>query len=277
MADNGKKPARSTPNDLYGIRSLVDPYTYDMLTTGMDGQMPNLARNAMPSPEANYPPQAAGIYGYQQFTVPGLRDSNADGFVLSPNDKAPATKLSPATFIAPNASGYTAAHEAEHLLARNGLGSGTRLNGKFDELMGSRDPRFDFVHNAVAAGPYLKEKYGIDDAYFDPKMLKFQGALGPNLFYEQAASLAGVEARHGVDLTKDPVLRKTLFKDKNVRETYNAITGLRQTRLDARDLPPYTRQPEDAPRSSDKPKSKSMVERAKEMLGFAAGGRVRDI
>ena len=79
-----------------------------------------------------------------------------------------------------------------------------------------------------------------------------------------AGAQAGVEAAQNVDLTKDPVLRKTLFKDRDIRETYNAITGLRQTRLDAKDLPPYTRQPEEP----------SMVGKVKKLLGFANGGHV---
>ena len=77
-------------------------------------------------------------------------------------------------------------------------------------------------------------------------MLDFQrehGAL-PNLAFEQMATLASIEAAQGVDLTKDPYLRKNLFKDRKVREVYNALTGLRQTRLDSKDLPPHTRQKE---------------------------------
>jgi hypothetical protein len=62
------------------------------------------------------------------------------------------------------------------------------------------------------------------------------------------------------------VLRKTLFKDKDVRETYNAITGLRQTRLDARDLPSYTRQPELA--------EPGTVDKLKKLIGYANGGYV---
>jgi hypothetical protein len=74
-----------------------------------------------------------------------------------------------------------------------------------------------------------------------------------------------LEQRHNVDLTKDPELRKTLFKDPAVRETYNAITGLRQTRLDPRDLPPHTRQPENEP---------GFMSKLKKLIGFADGGTV---
>jgi hypothetical protein len=119
--------------------------------------------------------------------------------------------------------------------------------------------------------PHLKEKYGIKSAYLDPEMLKFQEKAGrlPNLLYEQLATLASIEDTQGVDLTKDPVLRKTLFKDQDVRETYNALTGLRMTRLDARDLPPMTRVPE---KGSEK--EAGLTDRIKKMLGFSKGGDV---
>jgi hypothetical protein len=90
-------------------------------------------------------------------------------------------------------------------------------------------------------------------------MLKQSGTA----MYEQLATLAGYEAANNVDLTKDPVLRKTLFNNKDVREAYNAITGLRQTKLDARDLPTYTRQPEPG-----------MTDKLKKLIGFAGGGAI---
>ena len=124
-----------------------------------------------------------------------------------------------------------------------------------------------FVNAAIDAAPYLKEKYGLSNAYFDPQQRELQGARTKNLLYEQLASLAGAEVAQGVDLTKDPVLRKTLFKDKDVRETYNAITGLRQTRLDAKDLPPYTRQPETGA-------DVGAVSKIKKLIGLANGGAV---
>jgi hypothetical protein len=71
------------------------------------------------------------------------------------------------------------------------------------------------------------------------------------------------------------VLRKTLFKNKNVRETYNAITGLRQTRLYARDLPPYTRQSE--PTEPTEPAEPGMMDKLKKMIGYANGGYVENV
>lgn len=172
--------------------------------------------------------------------------------------------LSDAIFMSPDADAKTAAHEAEHLMARRQLGGASKINTKFDELIGDKGLRSKFVSAAIAAGPYLTEKYGMESGYFDPKMAKFQGSRAPNLLFEQLAELAAIEQTQGVDLTKDPVLRKTLFKDKDVRETYNAITGLRQTRLDPRDLPPYTRQPE--------PAEPGLAGKLKSMMGFAKGG-----
>jgi hypothetical protein len=58
------------------------------------------------------------------------------------------------------------------------------------------------------------------------------------------ADLVAIEAKTGTDITKDPYLRKNLFKDRETREIFSALTGLRQTRLDAKDLPPHTRQKE---------------------------------
>jgi hypothetical protein len=213
------------------------------------------------------PANTAGIPNLLAREARELRDTNTRGFILDSYKTGVNPKLKDAMFLAPDAGNETVAHEAEHLMARRQLGSASRINTKFDELLGETDrkARAGFVTSAIKAAPYLTEKYGLQSAYFDPKMAKFQGPLAPNLLYEQLATLASIEQTQGVDLTKDPVLRKTLFKDRNIRETYNALTGLRQTRLDARDLPPYTRQPEQNP---------STVQKLKSLLQFANGGRI---
>ena len=179
----------------------------------------------------------------------------------------------------------TASHEANHILARKQLGAASKVNQQFDELLGDFTTkknkagkeekkylgrkRADFVRAASEAYPYLKEKYGIESAYLDPKMLEFQGKRDklPLLLYEQLATLASIEDTQGVDLTKDPVLRKTLFKDRDIRETYNALTGLRMTRMDARDLSPMTRVEEP---------TTGTIDRFKRMIGFAEGGHVEN-
>lgn len=145
---------------------------------------------------------------------------------------------------------YTLAHEYEHALANQGLGSSSELNSKFDSLSGgSRKDREQLVRSLIQAAPHLVEKWGLspEDAssgYFSDKMAKHQGSLTPNLLYEQMATLSALEQSKNKRLVDDPYIRENVFKTPAQRETYDALTGLRQTRLDARDLPPYTRQPE---------------------------------
>jgi len=216
------------------------------------------------TPAGDQPYTAAGLPSLQVLDVPQLENTNTRGFMLGSNRVSEFDKnraQTQAVFLRPDADKNTVAHEQEHLLARQGLGTGAAINSKFDELIGKRGPalREQFVRDAIDAAEHLKEMYGIDNAYFKPNMLK----QGGTALYEQLATLAGYEAANRVDLTKDPVLLKTLFKNKDVRETYNAITGLRQTRLDARDLPTYTRQSEPG-----------MTDKLKKLIGFAGGGAV---
>jgi hypothetical protein len=168
------------------------------------------------------------------YVIDATPKMTTDAMFLHPNPPTPERRM------------MTMAHEAEHLLAKRQFDKfgPSEINRMFDQLSDnpkSKNLRTMFVQDAVKAFPYIQEKYGIKSAYFDPKMLKIQGSRVPNLAYEQLATLASVEATMGVDLTKDPYLRKNLFRDREVREIYSALTGLRQTRLDAKDLPPHTR------------------------------------
>ena len=215
------------------------------------------------------PANTAGIADLVAYTVPELRNTNALGFVvadprISQTEKNRAARG--AIFASPDAKPDTFAHEAEHAMAKKQLGDPALINEKFDELVNKPDARGKFVLDAMDVAPYLKSKYGISSAYFNKNLLKRNSP--EVLLYEQLADLAAAEQTLGVDLTKDPELRKTLFKDRAVRETYNAITGLRQTRLDPRDLPPYTRQPE-------KSTAQSLLEKAKKSLRFNGGGNVK--
>ena len=222
------------------------------------------------TPSKDQPYTGAGLPSLQVFDTPELQGTNTEAFMLGSNRIADFDKnrrQAQAVFMRSDAAPYALAHEQEHLLARQGLGTPARINSKFDELIGEKSgaQRKQFVKDVIGAAEHLKTKYGIEDAYFDPRMLE----QGGTALYEQLASLAGYEAANNVDLTKDPVLRKTLFKNKNVRETYNAITGLRQTRLDARDLPPYTRQSE--------PAEPGVMDKLKKMIGYANGGYVENV
>lgn len=58
---------------------------------------------------------------------------------------------------------------------------------------------------------------------------------------EILADLAAPEQAYGFDWTKDPVMRKELFKnDERLMDAYRANTGLRTDRLDAKDIAPYS-------------------------------------
>jgi hypothetical protein len=232
--------AEGSPKE--GERKL-DRETMDMLRR--QGTSPaSLQRVA---PPADISSSAAGLPGLMLFADPRIDQTNAYGYMLDGGDDTKNRAMAQAMFLNKSRSeDYpdTIAHETEHLLARQNLGSAANINSKFDELIGNKGiSRLNFVRDAVKAAPYLKEKYDLQSSYLDPKMFEFQTkfGLGKNLLYEQLASLAALEQRHKIDLTKDPELRKTLFSRPDVRETYNALTGLRQTRLDPRDLSPYTR------------------------------------
>jgi hypothetical protein len=235
--------AEGSPKE--GERKL-DRETMDMLRR--QGTSPaSLQRVA---PPADMGSSAAGLPGLMLLADPRIDNTNAYGYVLDSSDDKKNFGMAQAMFLNKSRSeDYpdTIAHETEHLLARQNLGSAASINSKFDELIGNKGiSRLNFVRDAVKAAPYLKEKYDLQSSYLDPKMFEYQSkfGLGKNLLYEQLASLAALEQRHKIDLTKDPELRKTLFSRPDVRETYNALTGLRQTRLDPRDLPPHTRVPE---------------------------------
>ena len=220
------------------------------------------------------PNTAAGLPGLAVQMDPSLLGSNTLGYIKSSNllSAKDENRARPQTvFLNPeNKEPHTVGHEAEHLLARQNLGFSQSTREKFDELLGEKwtqqvDRRNNFLNGLKEAIPYLKEKYGIEDGYLTPEFINKQGRVG---MYEILATLGGAESSLGVDLTKDPVLRKNVFKDRNVREAYNAVTGLRQTRLDPRDIPPYTR--------VEEPVEPGMMGKLKRMMGYAEGGYVEN-
>ena len=251
-------------------QASLDPLTKRIITNPPDRSRPVDALTNIPITSKMPPTLTAGVPGAQVYSSNDMSPTEA-GFILRyPNEKDRGN-MTDAMFLGSRSMrgdqgkiDLTIGHEAEHLLARRQMpaeSGASGLNSVFDELVGDDGrSRSRFVYNAVKVAPYLKEKYGVSDAYFSPRMVKFQGELAPNLFYEQAATLAGVESTQGVDLTKDPVLRDTLFADQNVREAYNAVTGLRQTRLDAKDIRPYTR-------ISEKPEPSFLEKLKKSYLG----------
>jgi hypothetical protein len=115
----------------------------------------------------------------------------------------------------------------------------------------------------------IEEFFGrpIDSSYFSPNMFKAQLRSGTQgaLFDEQIADLSALEQLTGKSLTRDKEMRKLLFPDDRSAEVYDAITGYRQTRLDSKDLPPYT------PVSPEDP---SVLDRLKGLFGKKEGGDV---
>lgn len=219
-------------------------------------------------PAQKLPSNAAGIPGLLVRDMPYLEDTNTRGFVMQSNrlkDEVANRALQPNVFVAPNAGPQTVAHEVEHLLARQNAGFATKTRDRFQELLGSSasSGQRKFLEGLKESLPYLQEKYGIKNGYMDPDFIDRQGGVG---LYEIFATLAGAESSLGVDLTKDPELRKNMFSDRKVREAYNAVTGLRQTRLDPRDIPPYTR--------VEEPPEPGVMGKLKHMLGLANGGLI---
>lgn len=123
-------------------------------------------------------------------------------------------------------------HEGDHLRSgRSGV-------DRFKEFGLKRVS--DFLHGIWDNSEYLRKKYPqlAHIAYMRKDQMK--GIPPEQAFDELMASLAGVELATGKDLTEDPVLKKTLFSDPVMTELYRSMTGWRQTRWDARDLPPNT-------------------------------------
>ena len=228
------------------------------------------ATRVLKLPAKDMPSNTAGIPNLLVREMPALKNSNTSGFILDSNrikDEMSNRALQPNIFVSPNRHDHTIAHEAEHVLARQNAGFGTETRDQFVKMLGknSGTKQNSFLDGLKQSLPHLEEKYGIKNGYMDPKFIDSQGRVG---LYEIFATLAGAESQLGVDLTRDPELRKTMFKDKAVREAYNAVTGLRQTRLDPRDLPPYTVQPE-----TDK--EPGIIDKAKKLIGLAKGGYIK--
>ena len=228
------------------------------------------ARSAPKDYKGPMPNTTAGLPGLAVKMDPSLLGTGTMGYIKSSNviAKQKENQARPQTvFVNPEDPNQkdTVGHEIEHLLSRQNTGFSQTTRDTFQDLLGPKPFRDtqQFLDGLKESLPYLKEKYGVEDAYMTPEFLDKQGRVG---LYEILATLGGVESSQGVDLTKDPVLRKTMFKHRNVREAYNAVTGLRQTRLDPRDIPPYTVQPEKA--------EPGVMGKLKNMMGYANGGFV---
>lgn len=171
---------------------------------------------------------------------------------LTPEGEVP---KSTSSFVAYNPANMTPqdasmirAHEMEHVLENQSGGQEIGVNERWDMLRNPKEDasKAEMVHRLADALPHLQKEWGLPkgmmSGYFGMEA-KAMDNPGP-LLKEMLATLSALEQAKNKRLTDDPYLQKHVFKTPGERETYNAITGLRQTRLDAKDLPPYTRQAE---------------------------------
>jgi len=173
----------------------------------------------------------------------------------------------------------TRAHEAEHALEAQGIGGVTSINSLWNSMVGENGPdRSEIVKRLVKHAPHLVKVYGLPDAdaksgYFSSEVLGRSDAR--NYLDEQLATLSALEQVTGKRLVTDPYVRKHILKTPAEREAYEALTGLRQTRMDAKDLPPYTRQKGSTSTKED-PDDPGFMAKIKSMLGMYQGGLIRN-
>ena len=158
------------------------------------------------------------------------------------------------TALSPGEREITTLHELEHSMdARGGdiygrpnfakLG-GMDNNYRAYSLMGDDwTPIKDTVKNMVDNREKLEKFFGrpLDNSYFRKDSYDNLKKVGKEraMFSEQLASLSALEQTTGKFLTQDPEMRE-LFPNYRMMAVYDALTGPRQTRMDARDLPPHT-------------------------------------
>ena len=154
----------------------------------------------------------------------------------------------------PGNAEITKLHELEHTLDVRGGDIKGRPNVRYSDnnmrayyLMGHDwGPISQTVQNMVKNKERLENFFRrpIESGYFNPKSLENMMATGDEvaLFKEQLATLSALEQMTGKSLTQDRDMRE-LFPNTRMMAVYDALTGPRQTRLDARDLPPHTPQP----------------------------------
>ena len=210
--------------------------------------------------QANFDPNTAGITAQD---VADKKLTNKSYLLLNSNPKVNLPEQE------------VAGHEMEHVLDNQGLTPyHTGMNEQWDKLIDSQlkdNQRGEVVKRLIEHAPYLQKHWGLDSSsvnsgYFSPNVLKDPVNYHGNYLYEQLATLSALEQMNKKKLTDDPYVRNNILTTRDQRETYNALTGLRQSRLDPRDLAPYTRYEE----KSDP----STLTKIKNALGFSKGGSI---
>ena len=276
-------------------QNLTDDEFIEKMTAGESPVGPSPTRSeqalraymeaANPRASIKEQPLGPGVVG-------AVRSTNPDEILLGSGIKQ-----------SPAAREGTVLHELEHSLSLRGgnpLGAVSRSSGepittdnnyRFDLLYNMGDKKIEnpsvkdirrmretgegekkrlaMIHNFVKNKNAIEEFFGrpIDSSYFHPNMFRAQVLYGTEgaLFAEQIADLSALEQLTGKSLTRDKEMKKLLFPDDRSAQIYDAITGYRQTRLDSKDLPPYT---------PVFPKEPGMLDRLKSLLGMQEGGEV---
>jgi hypothetical protein len=152
--------------------------------------------------------------------------------------------------LTPGTREITTLHELEHsmdvkggdILGRPEIGTMDNNYRAYHLLGKDWSPIRDTVKNMVDNKEKIEKFFGrpIDDAYF--RKGSYNNLKKSNdteaLFSEQLATLSALEQATGKFLTQDPEMRQ-LFPNYQMMAVYDALTGPRQTRMDARDLPPH--------------------------------------
>lgn len=193
---------------------------------------------------------------YMQAQNPSVRidkfpmDSNTMGYVSSRQPDI--VNINPDQ--SPAREELTKLHELEHSLAlRSGdiLGR-PEIRGQdnayraYHLLKKDWTPIRQFAYNMASNKDKLEKFFGqpMDSGYLNMSKqtlddIRNRGDALQGLAEEQMASLSALEQTTGKFLTQDPEMRK-LFPSTKMMAVYDALTGPRQTRMDARDLPAHT-------------------------------------
>lgn len=192
------------------------------------------AMQAAPEGPSETPYTRAGLPGLRDYITPQMKNTNIVGLNVADTTRGDGNS----TVVRRPNDFLTQAHEYEHALQRQGSMKDKDLGYETMKAAGAGNPDVEAAvlrKSLRAAVPYLKANYGMTDAeafYF----------LNGAPLHELMATLSALEQKSNKQLTKDPYIKEKVLNTPGLREAYDAHTGLRQTRLDAKDLPPYTRQ-----------------------------------
>lgn len=147
-------------------------------------------------------------------------------------------------------------HEAEHSMSLRGGDILGELDSKGRPILmdnayravallkGNERPVREFVKNVALNKDKIDAFFGEPSFGTEFKKQSYEELKGRGkelaLFEEQLASLSALEQATGKFLTQDKEMRKLLFPNTEMMAIFDALTGPRQTRMDARDLPPHT-------------------------------------